>query len=102
MLDGGGLTRTSSLLVKSTPLAGEMATKPKDHLREWEGQQKGWGCLQERGVSQSTSFELPRWKKHMVSGNRSWKALLKSWHCLLVMEILNGWGTVLLESSLGL
>ena len=87
MLDGGGLTRTYSLLVKSTPLAGEMATKPEDRLREWEGQQKGWGCPQERDVSQSTSFELPRWKKHVVSGNRSRKALLKSWHCLLVMEI---------------
>lgn len=71
MPESGGLGRTPSLLLKSITLAGEMATKPEDHLRERE-HQTGWGCPHEQDVSQDNILRA-----------------------LQVEEVCGGWGQTL-------
>ena len=94
MPESGGLGRTPSLLVKSITLAGKMATKPEDHLREWEHHRRGGVAHMSEMFLRTTSFELSRWKKCAVGGDKPWKPSLNSCHCLLVMEIFKWEGHI--------
>ena len=60
MPESGDLGRTPSLPVKSITLAGEMATKPEDHLREWDHHRMGGIAHMSEMFLRTTSFELSR------------------------------------------